>query len=157
MELLQTGRRILLEADEWVNKTSGRGDLAIVSVDDANEDRQPLGTWSIVAPGWSYNDALPSLVPWADVVLHEETYDEADYEAWEAECVRYDNEGDRLVFQDYEGWKAEQAWEGIRPYANFAGEVDSWRLELKLNRLGEAFLIVNEFAEAQGLFLAPDE
>ena len=157
MEILRHGRRILLEADEWVNKTSGRGDFAIISTDEANEDRQELGTWSLMAPGWSYNEVLPSLVPWADVVLHEETYDEADYENWEAECVRYDNEGDRLVFQDFEDWKAEQAWEDLRPYANYSGEVDSWRLELKLNRLGDAFLMVNEFAEATGVFLAPEE
>lgn len=156
MELLRAGRRILLEADEWINKSSGRGEITIISVDDANEDRQVLGTWMILASGWSYDDALPALVPWADVVLHEETYDEADYDAWEADCVTYDNEGDRIVYESYEDWKAGHLAAGLRPYANSAGEVDSWRLELKLNQIGEAFIVVNGFAEADGLFLAPD-
>ncbi|MFC5177336.1 DUF4365 domain-containing protein [Nocardioides taihuensis] len=156
MELLRAGRRILIEADEWVNKSSGRGEITIASVDGANEDRELLGTWMIMAPGWSYDTVLPSLVPWADVVIHEETYDEAEYDAWEAECVYYDNEGDRIVTEDYDEWRGERGVEGLRPYANSAGEVDSWRLELKLNQLGDAFLLVNEFAEGTGLFLAPD-
>lgn len=50
MRLLQSGRRILLEANEWVNKTSGRGDIQIVSVDEANEDREELG--ALVHHGW---------------------------------------------------------------------------------------------------------
>lgn len=156
MELLRAGRRILVEADEWINKSSGRAEITIASVDDANEDRQLLGTWMILAPGWSYDAALPALVPWADVVIHEETYDEAEYDGWESECVYYDNEGDRIVTEDYAEWRAARGLEGLRPYANSAGEVDSWRLELKLNGLGEAFLLVNEFAEGSGLFLAPD-
>lgn len=110
----------------------------------------------ILAPGWSYDAALPALVPWADVVIHEETYDEAEYDRWESECVYYDNEGDRIVTEDYAEWRAARGLEGLRPHANSAGEVDSWRLELKLNGLGEAFLLVNAFAEGSGLFLAPD-
>lgn len=110
----------------------------------------------IMAPGWSYDAVLPSLVPWADVVVHEETYDEAEYDAWEAECVYYDNEGDRIVTEGYGEWRAASGLEGLRPYANSAGEVDSWRLELKLNQLGEAFLLVNEFADRTDLFLTPD-
>src|SRR5699024_3507996 len=78
MKLLTSGRRVLLEAEEWINKSSGRGDLTIISVDDANEDREELGTWHLLAGAASYENILPSLVPWADVVLHEETYDEAD-------------------------------------------------------------------------------
>ena len=47
MRLLQSGRRILLEADEWVNKTSGHGDVQVVSVDGGDEDRVELGSWFI--------------------------------------------------------------------------------------------------------------
>lgn len=156
MDLLRSGRRILLEADEWINKSSGRGDITIVSVDEANEDRQQLGTWSIIAPGRLYEDALPALVPWADVVVHEETYDIEDYDAWESECLYYDNEGDAIVSESFEDWSARRRQHGLRPYSNSAGEVDHWRLELKLNELGDAFALVNEFASAKGHFLAPE-
>jgi hypothetical protein len=157
MKLLQSGRRILLEADEWVNKSSGRGDIQIISVDDANEDRRPLGGWFIMVGLRPYDQVLPSLVPWADVVLHEETYEDADYELWEAECVHYDREGDRIVSEPYEDWRCAQIGDGgLRPYANSAGEVDHWRLELVLNDLGRGFLAVDGFAEGEGWILTPN-
>ncbi|KRC42721.1 DUF4365 domain-containing protein [Oerskovia sp. Root22] len=154
MRLLQDGRRILLEAGEWINKSSGRGDITIVSVDEGNEDRQELGAWFIMVGSRPYDEVLPSLVPWADVILHEETYDDADYEAWEDACVYYDNEGDRIVREGYAEWRRE--WIGdrtLRPYANSMGEVDSWRLELVLNDLGTSFLAVDRFAEGDGMIL----
>jgi len=155
MRMLESGRRILLEADEWVNKTSGRGDIQIISVDDANEDRQELGGWFIMVGLRPYEDVLPSLVPWADVVLHEETYDDADRDAWEEECVRYDREGDRLVSESFTDWQAKFDGVGLRPYKNSIGEVDHWRLELVLNDLGRGFLAVDEFAENDGMILTP--
>lgn len=155
MQLLQGGRRILLEADEWVNKTSGRGDIAIVSVDEDNANPQTLGSWSIFAGLGSYDELLPSLVPWADVVLHEETYDEESHDAWEAECVYWDHDGDFIMTESFEDWAARRPRDGLRPYRNSAGEVDHWRLELKLNELGKAFALVNQFAEGRGPILAP--
>lgn len=155
MKLLVSGRRVLLEADEWIHKSSGRGDLAIVSVDEANEDREELGTWMVWGTNAPYENTLPSLVPWADVVLHEETYDDADYEAWQAECVRYDKEGDRFEIERYGDWHMQFHDILLRPYGNSSGEVDHWRLELVLNDLGRAFLLVDEFAEGTAPFLAP--
>lgn len=157
MELLSSGRRILVEVDEWVNKTSGRGDIRIVSVNDANEDRKELGSWFIMVGLRPYEEVLPSLVPWADMVLHEETYDEADYDAWEAASVYYDREGDRIVTDDYDDWKAAErvGSGGLRPYDNVAGEVDRWRLELQLNELGRGFLAVDRYANGEGWILTP--
>lgn len=157
MHLLVQGRRILLEADEWVNKTSGRGDLAIISVDDANEDRQELGTWGLLAKFQRYEDVLPQLVPWADVVLHEETYDDADQEAFESEALRYDKEdGKHYEMFGFDDWALGRDLETLRPYSDSAGEVDHWRLELKLNELGRAFLLLDEFAEGETTFLTPE-
>ena len=158
MNLLLQRRRILIEAQEWVNKTSGRGDIRIISVDEANEDPQELGSWYIMAGLRPYEEVLPSLVPWADAVLHEETYDEADYEAWEAECVYHDREGDRIVFESYEDWRVGRIDNGgLRPYANGAGEVDMWRLELVLNDLGKGFLAVEQFVRGDGWILTPQD
>jgi hypothetical protein len=156
MHLLVQGRRILLEADEWVNKTSGRGDLAIISVDDANEDRQELGTWGLLAGSQRYEDVLPQLIPWANVVLHEETYDDADQEAFESEAFRYDKEdGKHYEMVGFDDWALGRDLEALRPYSNSAGEIDLWRLELKLNELGRAFLLLDEFAEGETPFLTP--
>lgn len=155
MKLLQDGRRILLEASEWVNKSSGRGDIEIVSVDDASEDRESLGGWFIMVGNRPYEEVLPSLVPWANVVLHEETYDDADYDAWEEECVQYDSDGDRWESEPYQVWKQKYQDQNLRPYGNGAGEVDFWRLELVLNDLGKGFLSVDKFAENESFALPP--
>jgi len=92
---------------------------------------------------------------WADAAVHEETYDEADHEQFEAECVIYD-EGDRIVTVDYGEWQAGRGLRELRPYANAAGEVDYWRLELTLNELGRAFLIVNQFGMEGERQLTPE-
>ncbi|MBF4577147.1 DUF4365 domain-containing protein [Frondihabitans sp. VKM Ac-2883] len=155
MRELSNGRRILLEANEWVNKTSGRGDLQIVSTDDAGEDRQALGSWLIMLGSRPYEDVLPTLVPWADVVLHEETYDEADRDRWTSECVWQDREGDTHWSESFDDWRLQFDGVGLRPYANGAGEVDFWRLELVLNDLGRGFAAVDEYAEGDGRILTP--
>ncbi|MBD9699548.1 DUF4365 domain-containing protein [Flavimobilis sp. GY10621] len=156
MKLLQDGRRILLEADEWINKTSGRGDIVIASVDEDGEDRQELGSWYIRAGLRPYEDLLPTLVPWADLFLHEETYDDADRQEWEESCVFYDGEGDRIVLEDYAEWRERTLGEcALRPYINLANEIDRWRLELGLNDLGRSFLAVDRFALGDGAFLSP--
>jgi hypothetical protein len=61
---------------------------------------------------------------WADVSPHDETYDWADHE----------------------GFPAEDTSSVLRPYSNDAGEVDYWRLELTLNDVGKAFLVLDSFA-----------
>ena len=43
--------------------------------------------------------------------------------------------------------------ERIRPYRNGGGEVDFYRLELTLNELGKAFLVVDRFAMEGGRLL----
>jgi hypothetical protein len=43
--------------------------------------------------------------------------------------------------------------QGLRPYANGAGEVDFWRLDLTLNELGKAFLMVDRFRMDGGRLL----
>lgn len=155
MRLLSNGRRVLLEAEEWINKSSGRGDLSIVSVDATNEDRDELGKWMITAGLREYESLLPTLVPWANAVIHEETYEEADYDAWQSECVRYVDGYFRFESESYEDWSKQFDDLRLRPYRNGAGEVDFWRLELVLNDLGRAFLKIDEFAEGYMPFLVP--
>jgi hypothetical protein len=92
---------------------------------------------------------VPKLFPWAEVSLHKETYDDADHDRWESECVIYD-EGDRFEMETFRDWLRSQHFPKVRPYGNRAGEVDDWRFELTLNELGRAFLIVDQFASDSG-------
>ncbi|MDQ6879386.1 MAG: DUF4365 domain-containing protein [Candidatus Dormibacteraeota bacterium] len=145
MKLLAEDKRLVIDIEEWINKTSGRGSITLGIDNEDGNNPTPLATWGVFLGLASYAETVPKLFPWADVSLHEETYDEADREQYEAECVFYD-EGDRIVTQNYDEWANGRRVTDLRPYANEAGEVDRWRLELTLNQLGKAFLIVDEFA-----------
>jgi hypothetical protein len=67
IRLLNSGRRLLVEVQEWVNKTSGRGSIRLVSVDEGGDDRIDEGEWAILLGLRPYGAVLPQLFAWADV------------------------------------------------------------------------------------------
>jgi hypothetical protein len=145
MEMLATGTRLVVDFEEWINKSSGRGAVSIgIEHEDGNEP-QELVTWHFWVGPWNYAEAIPKLFAWADVDVHEETYDDAEHDQYESECSIWD-EGDQFFTQSFEDWRRGVVAQGIRPYNNAAGEVDYYRLELTLNELGKAFLVVDSFA-----------
>lgn len=123
IERLDRGERLVIDIEEWINKTSGRGSITLGVDNEDGEDPSPLASWSVLLGTSSYAAVIPRLFAWADVSLHDETYDEAD--------------------REWEGW---QESTDLRPHTNDAGEVDYWLLELTLNELGKAFLVVDQFA-----------
>lgn len=147
MELLAKGQRLVIDMEEWINKTSGRGAITLGIDHEDGNDPEALATWGVLFGLSDYGKVVQELVAWADVEVHAETYDDAEHDRWEAECVFYD-EGDRFTRETFEDWRRPLIAEGLRPYENAAGEVDYWRLELSLNALGRAFLEVDDFATA---------
>ncbi|MEU6008771.1 DUF4365 domain-containing protein [Streptomyces sp. NPDC047453] len=122
MELLGNGERLVIDIQEWVNKISGRGTISLgIDHKDGNAP-ESIARWDVYLGSEPYSEAVPPLFAWADVTLHEETYQEAEYD-----------------------WTPGQL-EDLRPYANACGEIEYWRLELTLNDLGKAFLLVDQFA-----------
>jgi hypothetical protein len=71
--------------------------------------------------------------------VYEETYEDAEYHQYEAECVIYDDEGDRFLTEGFDEQRKSRSAHGPRPYADTHSEVAYWRLELTLNELGRAF------------------
>ena len=136
MEFLAAGDRLFVEADEWVNKTSGRGSVRLIAVDEQGRERVEREWPWVFLPEESYSEELGKLFPWADLEIDVETYREHEYVEFIAETGVWDDEsGDYFVAQDFDEWLAEQP--PLRPYAESAGgEVAHWRLELKLNELG---------------------
>jgi len=119
MKLLVEDNRLLVDIGEWINKTSGRGTITLSVDREDGEDPMSLASWGVFLGLSGYAEAVPKLFAWAAVSVHEETYDE---------------------------WPATRGLTELFPYTNSAGEVDHWRLELKLNELGKAFLVVDQFA-----------
>jgi hypothetical protein len=146
MQMLSDGVRLVVDFEEWINKNSGRGSIAIgIDREDGNEP-EPLVTWHLFPGPTDYAETVPKLFAWADVGIHEETYEDAERALYEAECAIWD-EGEPYYTYPYADWARERAASaGIRPYDNAHGEVDYYRLELTLNELGRSFLVVDDFA-----------
>jgi Domain of unknown function (DUF4365) len=140
MELLAAGDRLFLEAEEWVNKTSGRGTLRLVVEDDRGRTEREW-PW-VFLPGASYAEELPKLFPWADLAVDRQRFREEAYPEFLNECAVWDSEdADYIVMEDFDEWIDRRLAAGLQPYAETAnGEVALWRLELKLNDLGRETL-----------------
>ncbi|MGA5194681.1 DUF4365 domain-containing protein [Streptomyces exfoliatus] len=125
MEMLIEGMRLVIDIEEWVNKTSGRGAITLGVDNEDGKDPEELANWTVFLGPSSYVEAVPKLFAWANVSLHAETYDDAEYD-------------------DYPYDRTD--WGTLHPYMNPSGEVDFYRLELTLNDLGRSFLLVDQFA-----------
>ncbi|MFF4689109.1 DUF4365 domain-containing protein [Streptomyces sp. NPDC001307] len=125
MRMLVEGMRLVIDIEEWVNKTSGRGTITLGVDNEDGNDPEQLVSWNVFLGLSSYVEVVPKLFAWANVGLHAETYDNVDYD-------------------DYP--YSRDDWGVLHPYMNSSGEVDFYRLELTLNDLGRAFLLVDQFA-----------
>jgi hypothetical protein len=147
MQVLEQGGSVVLEADEWINKTSGRGDLRLIAQPAGGGDAIE-GQFSVFLGLSPYADALPLLFPWADLHLDENAIDDADENLWMAETGIWDSEEKRIIgnSEDFAEWRASRFPTGeLRPYSDFAGEVAHWKLVLTLNDLGRGVLALERY------------
>jgi hypothetical protein len=123
----------------------GRGSIMLGTIDHDGDEPVPPARWDILIGSAGYDEAVPRLFAWADVAIHEHNYDDAAYDQYEAECVRYEDDG-RYYGETFEEWQETRtAREGLHPYRE-DGEIAYWRLELTLNELGRAFLLIDQSA-----------
>ncbi|MGN0591760.1 MAG: DUF4365 domain-containing protein [Ruminococcus sp.] len=126
---------LILEVQEWVNKCSGKGDF-ILKKDDEKEKEVVIFEKTIFGFGTrSYELVITDLFPWADICV-----DESFYEL---------NQDEEFV----EIRKEQDNFPNIYPYRNGAGEVDFYRLKLTVNRVGKAFLEINDFLENNKFYI----
>lgn len=121
---------VILEVGEWVNKTSGKGDFLLKSVDDAGNE---ITLFERTLWGFGtkpYSNVIQEMFPWANVVIDQDYYEE------------------NFEFDRPTNLPAN----GIFPYCNVAGEVDHYRLLLSLNSIGKAFLEIEDFLENGKLY-----
>lgn len=142
---LYEGEEIFVEFEDWVNKSLSRYQINLIC--DGESHAWPT-TYS---PGMSIEDALEHFIPWADFAMDLDAHRAGAEAQWHAECYQtYDKEmGIEIFTQDFDDWYDEP--DGIVP-CDFNGETESYRLQLSLNELGEAFLNVHEFLSEQDRF-----
>jgi hypothetical protein len=136
MRLLRDGGRIWVEAEEWVNKSLGRG--AITLIGQPRDDREQLERQrAFYLSPLTFEEMLSREFPWANVYIDEDFYTDEEYHAWEGETGRLGIE--------FEDWREVTGRTGLRPFEIESGEVARWRLVLDLNELGRGVLLVDEF------------
>lgn len=139
MRVLEEGGRVLLEVEEWVNKSSGRASLQLTAWDADGEEFGSMNWPFLIFPWADYAVELPRLFPWAELSVE----GESDYELYEAQCGVWDKEEGRYFFtEDYQEWRRGRTERGLRPCSD-DGEVALWRLDVVLGPVGRGFLAVD--------------
>ena len=147
MQVLEQGGSVVLEAEEWMNETSGRGDLRLIG-HPADGGDAVEGRFTVFLGSRSYIQALPELFPWADLRLDEVTMDDSDEDRWMEETAIWDTEKKRYGgnTQTFDEWLAIRYPSGeLRPHSESAGEFAHWRLRLDLNELGRGVLALERY------------
>ena len=123
MELVETGRDIVIEMDEWINQPSARGTLKLCLC-NADGTREAVYDWMFQTNAdMPHVFRLPALFPWANLSVDEEFYREKGIVSSEG----------MVDFAQ------------IRPWIVDAGEIARFLLKLSLNELGKSYLITERF------------
>ena len=134
---------LFLEVNEWVNKSSGRGDFKLF-VFEKDGSEQIISERTYLGFGVrDFSLVIKDMFPWANINIDEDFYEYTMDREWHEQ---YENAIEELslslLSQDKSPY---QRIDKIYPYENVAGEVDKYRLILTLNDLGRAFLLLNDF------------
>lgn len=148
MHIIQDGGEIKLHSIEWVNKSSGRGDLELIVDDGKSIQKYLYPYWFPFTP---YTMVFPRLFPWANFSADEDFYEENDKLFWREYHCYYDiDEEEWLVVGD----TFEEYRRNLNPMRsiNRAGEVAEYMMKLSLNELGKSFLNVDKFVSQNQLY-----
>ncbi|MGG3509832.1 DUF4365 domain-containing protein [Paenibacillus lautus] len=156
MEAIDAGDDVILESDEWIHKSSGKGSMTLKIISQTMEEKVALDWPMVFFPMQDYKDVFNKVFPWANISIDEDFYEDYDQDQFMLEECPYDSEEGEYIFVEewYEEWK--DAQEEIRPYSNSAGEVDHYRLKFELNDLGITFLKLDRYLESQFFYTLND-
>jgi len=142
LELLAEDETVYVEFEDWINKSLPRFQIRLGC--DSRDDI-PSETWpTTYGIAFSIADALSHLLPWADYEMDLDAHREHMHSVHYEECYSWDDkETDTTFFsQSFDEWYEEP--DGLAPvYAD--GEVERYRLLLRLNELGKGFLSVDDY------------
>lgn len=142
MNLIENGECVYAEYEDWVNKSLSRTSVKIYchSSNGYKELVIPQHYWA----GHSSLEILERFIPWADYEMDEDGYEEYMRGVYETECYAgYDKESNMPYYSEsFEGWYTPP--DGIVPIDQ-NGEVDTYRVILKLNELGKSFMTISGY------------
>lgn len=167
MDEIVNENQIVLNVDEWVNKSSGRGDFKLRIIDKYGNEQQVFERSFIGFGLKPYTEVLEELFPWARIRIDADFYADYDEEAFtnqdfEAALQTYPDINEQRLSSDpfecdsYVSKSSVKEWmndeNNIRPYEIAAGEVARYQLVLELNEVAKAFLLFDDFISNQRFY-----
>lgn len=145
IERVSKGQQIVIEIEQWANKTSGRASIKVMKINDSTNEEKLLIEGGYVH--FSPEQDIYTLFPWAEFEIDEEYYDVSDsdnyysnYGLWDPEERQY--MGASITWTEYISMLPR-----IRYIEGGAGEINFYRLIFGLNDLGKSFLTINTYLE----------
>lgn len=145
---------LILEVEEWINKSSGRGRFILKS-ECEDETEKVLFEREILGLGVrSYDLVIKELFPWANIEIDIDFYqDNMDEDYYRKSKLSERDFAKMLGKKGEELLKYSPELPKIYPYRNGAGEVDFYRLKLTLNGVGKSFIEIEHFLETGKFYL----
>jgi hypothetical protein len=134
MLFIKKDKKIIIELQEWINKSIGRATITIKKIDDEGDEHLLSEGGYIFFKGL---EDLEVLFPWADFYIDDDFYeesDENDYHATYGEHPPYSFREFRDHLPDVRA-------------IDLNGEVHLYRFELSLNEIAQSFLVLHDFLE----------
>ena len=149
MQILKNGGEIKLHSTEWINKSSGRGEIKLIVNYENKITTYLYPYWFPYTP---YDEVFPKLFPWANFSADEEYYQQSDETSWREYHCYYDSEDEEwlVVGETFEEYRNKLS--PIRSI-NHMDEVAEYMLILSLNELGESFLNLNAFVSHSQIYV----
>lgn len=153
LEIKKRGE-IILEVEEWINKTSGRGVFTLKAEEDDGTEQIFFKQHLFGFGCKSYELVIQELFPWANIKIDEEFYKKNMNEDSYVKRDTTDREiASMLGIKGDELLKYSDSPPKLYPYSNASGEVDYYRLKLTLNQIGESFIQIDHFLETGKFYL----
>lgn len=132
MEAIENDKGVVLESEEWIHKSSGRGSIKI-TIDDGRT--KEIYEWGYYFPFTSYAEVFRRLFPWAKFVIDKDFLE--GEEIYSADSGNVISDNGLLHIQDIHE-------NGDIIGRLRAGEVAFYKIHLELNDFGKSFLNVNK-------------
>jgi hypothetical protein len=155
MRMLANGHRLMIEIEERTGSATGRGSVTLSMFHPDPGYTSPLVTWGVALGTDGYAEAVPHMFAWASIRADTVPYEDVDWDDYTAEHPGAEF-FDEATSNDFTAWRdARPDSATLRPYLHVPEGVAYWQLELRLNDLGNAFLLVDEFAQRGRRQLTP--
>lgn len=140
MRHISNGGKVSVGLEDWGNKSLGRSTVQVF-IHDSSGAQTLQQEWLQYFVGYGMKELAETLFPWSVASVDEEFYEENnDFEEDPREALM------RAIDEDNGYLPLGNDEDEIYPYTDISGEIDLYRLKLELNDLGEAFLLVSDYA-----------